>query len=77
MEGTAAILWMAGLSVLMVVLLLGGLAAVVVTALVQIVRSPVLDSSNRPLWTLVVLTVPLIGAVTWFASPERRQARRG
>jgi type II secretory pathway component PulJ len=55
--------------------LLAALVAVVIIALVQIARSPVLDNSSRPLWLLVVLAAPLIGAIVWFTSGPKSTLR--
>lgn len=61
-------IWLAGGMFLFGFALMAAVIAVVVIALVQIARSPILDNSSRPLWLLVVLGAPLVGAIVWFTS---------
>jgi len=68
-------IWMAGTVFLLGFAFMSGILAVVIIALVQIVRSPALDNSSRPLWVLVVLAAPLIGAIVWFTSGPKPPLR--
>ena len=55
-------------------LLVGAIAAIlaavsvviVITALVEILRSESLDNSSKALWILIVVVAPLLGAIIWF-----------
>jgi|GEM_PF-4156335 len=42
-----------------------------VSALVDILRRPGLDAVTRLTWVLVVLVLPLVGAVLWFVLRSR------
>lgn len=42
-----------------------------VSALVDVLRRPGLDSVTRLTWVLVVLVLPLVGAVLWFVLRSR------
>ncbi|EMY34297.1 hypothetical protein D477_010356 [Arthrobacter crystallopoietes BAB-32] len=68
-------IWMAGTVFLLGFAFLAGIIVLVVIALVQIARSPALDNNSRPLWVLVVLAAPLIGAIVWFASGPKPPLR--
>lgn len=65
--------WMAGILLLLCLLLIASVAVLIIVALVQIAKSPALDNTSRPMWILVVLAAPLIGAIVWFASGPRGQ----
>jgi hypothetical protein len=56
-----------------VVLLLISLAAFVlfIAALVSIVRAPRASTGERVIWVLVVLILPLLGSIVWFAVGRR------
>lgn len=56
-----------------VVILLLWLAAVVlfIAALVSIVRAPRASTGERVIWVLVVLILPLLGSIVWFAVGRR------
>lgn len=57
-----------------VVWMAAALAALVlaVAAVVSIARSPGLRAAARVLWLLVVVIVPVVGALAWFALAGRR-----
>ncbi|HLV57075.1 MAG TPA: PLDc N-terminal domain-containing protein [Actinotalea caeni] len=55
---------------------LGVLVAAVV-AVVQINRTPRLSTLAQLAWTLVVLALPVLGALTWFAVRPRARATPG
>ena len=69
--------WLAGILLLLCLLLIAAVAVLIIVALVQIAKSQELDNSSRPMWVLVVLAAPLIGAIIWFASGPRGQRRSG
>jgi hypothetical protein len=55
--------------------------ALVVTALVQVVRDSGLDGFSRGLWVLGIVLLPTLGAIAWFGvghrTPEVRRRLRG
>jgi hypothetical protein len=55
------------------VLILFGIAAFVlfVAALISIVRAPRASAAERVIWVLVVLILPLLGSIVWFAVGRR------
>ncbi|WP_035832750.1 PLD nuclease N-terminal domain-containing protein [Jonesia quinghaiensis] len=53
--------------VISTILLLMALGAVLtIAALVSVMRTPALDQTNRIIWVVVVLMLPVIGAIAWF-----------
>ncbi len=51
------------------------LAAIGVVALVSVARARGVDRERRMLWTLAVVLLPVLGAIGWFSSDTRREAR--
>jgi hypothetical protein len=56
-----------------VVLIIAILAAFVlfIAALISIVRAPRASMGERVIWVLVVLIMPLLGSIVWFAVGRR------
>lgn len=54
-----------------------GLLALVGTALWQILRAKSLTGVDAVVWVLVVLAVPALGAILWFAFGHARHATTG
>lgn len=52
-------------------LVLVAYAALVVTALVQVVRSAVIARSSKLVWLVALVFVPLLGSVAWFLVGDR------
>ncbi|BDI24075.1 PLDc N-terminal domain-containing protein [Herbiconiux sp. L3-i23] len=62
---------------LLIILAVLALAAVWVLAFVSIARADGISGAERAIWVLVVLIVPVVGAVLWFAIGRPRLGRAG
>ena len=54
------------LAVAVAALFLAACAALVITAVVQVLRSSTIASSSKIAWLVGIVIVPLIGSVAWF-----------
>ncbi|MET4097907.1 hypothetical protein ABIB37_000144 [Agrococcus sp. UYP10] len=50
------------------------LLALAAVAIVQVLREPTLSGLGAVLWLLVILALPVLGAVAWFVLRPRRAA---
>lgn len=58
------------LTVIMLIMVLG--AVLTIAALVNVMRTPTLDQTNRIIWVVVVLALPVIGAIAWFIARPKK-----
>ena len=65
----------AGLSLLMILLLIGFLLLLPIIAIVDLVRIE-LDSSQKLLWILIILFLPILGSILYFLMGRNRPPRR-
>lgn len=60
---------------LVITVVVGGFLALVIGALVSVVRSP-LGGGMKVLWAVLVLAAPVLGSLAWFAIGRRDSRRR-
>ncbi len=60
---------------LLILLVMLAVAVLWVWAIVSIARTPGLTTAERVIWILVVLILPLLGTIGWFAFGRRSGTR--